>query len=117
MTTLAQGRRHYPTRSPLRRQDFDPRRDFKAFRLVQLSTIQVEAGQPFPKERVTERLLRQLYDNRQLIMVGDRLPDAINPAMAARRARIVHANKDKPRISIPRLKRIIPRVKREDGGP
>jgi hypothetical protein len=116
MTTLAEGRRHYPTRSPLRWQDFDPRRDFKAVRLVQLGSLQVPAGEPFPKERVTERLLRQLYDNRQLIMVGDPLPDTVNPAMA-RRGRVVHANKDKPTLSLPRLKRTIPRVKREKGGP
>jgi hypothetical protein len=116
MTTLAEGRRHYPTRSPLRWQDFDPRRDFKAVRLVQLGTLQVPAGQPFPKERVAERLLRQLYDNRQLVMVGNPLPDTVNPAMA-RRGRVVYpSNADKPKLSLPKLKNI-PRVKRENGGP
>jgi hypothetical protein len=116
MTLLAEGKRSFPTRSP-RHPDFDPRRDFQAVRLVKLGSIQIQPGEPFDKEQVTERLLRQLFDNRQIIMVGDPLLDAVNPAMR-RRARIVHAQRDdKPKQGIPRVKRSIPRVKREAGGP
>lgn len=118
MTTMAEGRRSFPTRSSRRFQDFDPRREFKTVRVVKLGSVVFLPGQPFDKKQVSERLLRQIYENRQIIMIGDPLPDTINPAMQ-RRARIVHAMPHEERVQavIKRAKRSIPRVARELGGP
>lgn len=50
----------------LRREPFDRDRDFVVLRPLTLHGDDIAPGKPFPKERVTTRRLRQLYDNRQI---------------------------------------------------
>jgi len=69
MTTLAEGVLYKPTRSPRLRPDFDPSADFVVVRLIKLNGILVAAEKSFPKQDVTRRLLRQLYEGGWLRMI------------------------------------------------
>ena len=69
MATLAEGMLYKPTRSPHLRPDFDPSVDFVVVRPIKLNGILVAAEQSFPKQDVTRRLLRQLYEGGWLRMI------------------------------------------------
>jgi hypothetical protein len=66
------------TRSPRMRADFDPSRTFKTVHAMVISGVHLEAGIVFPKELVTQRRMRQLFESRRLTMLpmGEAVPVA-----------------------------------------
>jgi len=68
------------------RKDFNRHKEFVVRKKIVLDGELLVAGSPFPKERVTTRRLRQLFDTRIIVFADDEAAPELAPKKAKQRA-------------------------------